>query len=433
MKVFHYGPKASGTEFMPGLACQCVGQQKEEECCDRGYTTLLISPLSRQAVCVTNDHDLYYVDLPSMQRSRVVVGYNDEIIEAKYMPPLPSEMEEEEGVGTSGERVVVASNSAEVRIFSVATLSCEMMLHGQHIEAVLSVDVSPDGRWVATASKDRMCCLWDVSSSHKGRGICVARYEGHTAAVGAVVLSQRKGAYSSKQQLLLSAASDKTIKRWAFPTTTPTSCQVIRDSQATVLAHDKDINALALSPNDALLASASQDKTIKLWEARSLKAMGVLKGHKRGVWCVEFSPVDRCLVSGSADRTIKIWSLTDQRCLKTLEGHGTSVLRVGLLRSGMQLLSTGSDGLLKLWTIRTGECDNTFDEHGDRAWALAIHPSGKAVVTGGSDSVLNFWKDVTVEEEAAAIAEAERRVAKEQDLQNSIRKKDYEQVSWLVW
>lgn len=432
-KVYHYGPRASGTEFLPGLASQLVAQQHDNEMCDRGYTGLLVAPRARQLVCITTDHDFYWLAAPIMERmdrQRVLVGYNDEIIEAKYLIPLSSTAHEveEEGMAVE-ERLVVASNSAEVRVFRLSDLSCEMMLTGQHEETVLSLDVSPDGKWVATASKDRLCCLWDAD-----RGVCVARYEGHTASVGAVVLSRRSSAYastvSSKQALLLSAASDKTIKRWSFPSSSSSSssCQVIKDSVATVLAHDKDINALALSPNDAILASASQDKTIKLWDSRTLKAIGVLRGHKRGVWSLDFSPLDRCLVSGGADRSIKVWSLVDQRCLKTLEGHGSSVLRVGFLRSGLQLLSTGSDGLLKLWTIRTGECDATFDEHTDRAWALAIHPDGKKAITGGSDSMLNFWDDVTVEEEEKALAEAEARVEKEQDLQNSIRRKDYRQV-----
>lgn len=99
---------------------------------------------------------------------------------------------------------------------------------------------------------------------------------------------------------------------------------MVSEATATVLGHDKDINALAVSPNDALLASASQvsdrsrlhdwfacdadgglmrsvcglarwlqDKTVKLWDAKDLSPRGVLKGHRRGVWSIDFSPIDR--------------------------------------------------------------------------------------------------------------------------------------------
>jgi U3 small nucleolar RNA-associated protein 13 len=65
-----------------------------------------------------------------------------------------------------------------------------------------------------------------------------------------------------------------------------------------VAAHDKEINAVAVAPNDALAATASQDRTIKLWTLPTLVAGLTLRGHKRGVWAVAFSPVDQ--VRGAA-------------------------------------------------------------------------------------------------------------------------------------
>lgn len=81
-------------------------------------------------------------------------------------------------------------------------------------------------------------------------------------------------------------------------------------------AHEKDINALAVSPNDKLFASGSQDKTIKIWNTHDLTVATTLKGHKRGVWSLEFSKVDKILASSSGDKTIRLWSMTDYTCLK---------------------------------------------------------------------------------------------------------------------
>lgn len=81
----------------------------------------------------------------------------------------------------------------------------------------------------------------------------------------------------------------------------------------------QDINSVAVSPNDKLLASGSQDRTAKLWSLTregNLGLLGVFRGHRRGVWAVCFSPVDQVLATSSADGTTKLWSLQDFSCLK---------------------------------------------------------------------------------------------------------------------
>ena len=77
----------------------------------------------------------------------------------------------------------------------------------------------------------------------------------------------------------------------------------------------------------------------KIWRRSDLVLLGILRGHKRGVWCVQFSPVDQCLATGSGDSMIRIWALSDFTCLKTLEGHTNSVLQIAFVTRGMQLLS----------------------------------------------------------------------------------------------
>lgn len=76
---------------------------------------------------------------------------------------------------------------------------------------------------------------------------------------------------------------------------------------------------MAVSPNDKLLASGSQDRTAKLWSLAAgadLSLLGVFRGHRRGVWAVCFSPVDQVLATSSADGTCKLWTLQDFSCLK---------------------------------------------------------------------------------------------------------------------
>lgn len=82
----------------------------------------------------------------------------------------------------------------------------------------------------------------------------------------------------------------------------------------------QDVNSVAVSPNDKLLVSGSQDRLAKLWSlgapGADLALLGVFRGHRRGVWCVQFSPMDQVLASSSADGSVKLWSLQDFSCLK---------------------------------------------------------------------------------------------------------------------
>lgn len=363
-----------------------------------------------QLVTVTSDHNFHFFSFGSgaaqreeLDRSRLLVGFNDEIIDVQWCP--------------DNRHAVVATNSEQVRIVDTETLSWSLLCG--HTDIVLCSAVSADGRFVVTGSKDNTVRVWDLTT-HK----CMATLQGHTDSVGAVACSRRLGASGSDSQFFVSGSKDRTIKVWNAMDSGDDSDDSKSGVTARVsaIAHDKDINCIRVAPNNKVLATAGQDKTIKLWSTGDLQTLGVMRGHRRGVWCVEFSPIDKILASASGDKTIKIWSLSDFSCLKTFEGHQASVLGCSFVCQGMQLVSAGADGLLKLWTIKTNECVNTFDEHEDKVWALAVSQDGQKVITGGVDSALCVWEDRTVQEEEKALQDKHDSQLKEQDLSNFLRK-----------
>ncbi|XP_042485321.1 transducin beta-like protein 3, partial [Macadamia integrifolia] len=220
--------------------------------------------------------------------------------------------------------------------------------------------------------------------------------------------------------------SDRTLKVWSLDGLSEDAEHAISlKVKAVVAAHDKDINSLAIAPNDNLVCTGSQDRTACVWRLPDLVSVVVLKGHKRGIWSVEFSPVDQCVITASGDKTIKIWAMSDGSCLKTFEGHTSSVLRASFLTRGAQFVSCGADGLVKLWTVKTNECVATYDQHEDKVWALAVGKKTEMLATGGGDAVINLWYDSTASDKEEAFCREEEGVLRGQELENAVADADY--------
>lgn len=315
------------------------------------------------------------------------IGFNDEIVDARLLSSNPS---------THGDIVALATNSPLIRVYNTSSLDARLL--PSHADTVLCLDASPDGTVLASASKDKSARLWMLSSADPTSEMdwsCVAVAEGHAESVGALALSRKD---TPSPRFMFTGSQDRTVKMWDISDIKSASKEPEKlKSFLTLKVHDKDINSLDVAPNDKLLATGSQDKTANIYEIEfvagakskgSLKLLGTCKGHKRGVWCVKFSRTERFVATASGDKSIKLWSLNDFSCLKvsrlqlsfhieqlsrfcpalfqTFEGHTNTVLRVDFIAQGQQLVSTASDGLIKVWAIKDEECVISLDNHEDK-------------------------------------------------------------------
>lgn len=354
-------------------------------------------------------------------------GQGDEIVEFPIVKRIAGNqgiIADIKYVGPEFNLLAMATNSPALRIVDIEK-PLELRVYEGHTDILNAVDVSTDGKWIATASKDNEARLWRWNGELQDFEP-FARFQGHAGAITAISLSKSQ----NEPKFLITGSSDLTIKKWKIPNT-PNS--IVKTSEYTRRAHDKDINSIDVSPNDEYFATASYDKLGKVWQTDSGETIGVLKGHKRGLWDINFYKFDKLIVTGSGDKTIKVWSLLDFSCKKTLEGHTNSVQRVKFFnREHPQLLSCGADGLIKLWDYKQGEIIKSLDNHDQRIWAMNLKNDGEYFTTADADGKLSFWTDNTEEEVKFKELQAKEKIEQEQSLSNYIKNKDWSNAFLLA-
>jgi WD40 repeat protein len=123
------------------------------------------------------------------------------------------------------------------------------------------------------------------------------------------------------------------------------------------------VNSVAFSHDSMRLASASHDRTVRIWDASSGACLQTLEGHSSYVSSVAFSHDSMRLASASHDRTIRIWEASSGACLQTLEGHSSQVNSVAFSHDSMRLASASYDRTVRIWDASSGACLQTLEGH----------------------------------------------------------------------
>ena len=203
--------------------------------------------------------------------------------------------------------------------------------------------------------------------------------EGHTDSISRIV-------FSPDGTTLASASGDRTIRLWDV---------VAGAYRHTLTGHNSHIYSVAFSPDGRTLASGSDNGRIRFWNVPTGQYRVTLEGHSSSVRSVAFSPDGQTLASGSSDRTIRLWNSTTGQYRVTLEGHSESINSVAFSPDGQTLASGSSDRTIRLWSATTGFHKQTLTGHTSSIYDISFIDDGKTLVSKSNDSTIRLWDTAT--------------------------------------
>lgn len=207
--------------------------------------------------------------------------------------------------------------------------------YGEHKRAISSVKLAPHrltkhrnngtGAICASASADGTVKIWDLLSSKKS------------------------SANSNDNSCTPDQSGDDRMS---------SNGKRLLEPETTLLGHSRGINDVAWSSDAPMVATASDDKSLRLWDAVTGDALVEFRGHDNFVFCTQI--YQNLLASGSFDETVKLWDVRSGECVSTLPVHSDPVTAVSFNRDGTCLVSASHDGLIRIWDVQTSECLKTI-------------------------------------------------------------------------
>jgi WD40 repeat protein len=329
------------------------------------------SPDSRFVGSIGDEHTINLWDISSDKLLITFRGHTGQVHTLAFHP--------------AGQILASGANDGTIRLWNVQTgkLINTLQVPSNFIQAVT---FSLDGKFLASTSNDCKIQLWDVDS-----GTLLNTFQGHTYFVQRI-------AFSPDSKTLASSGHDKIVKLWDIKTGV---------CKKTLAGHTSQVWSIAFSPftqrsrrefpttalyeggEGGILASSSEDHTVKLWDVETGQCIRTFKGYTNAFRLIGFSPDGKTLVSGSGDCQVRLWDVEAGVCLKTLARHSSLVVSVAFSPDGKTLASGSNE--VKLWDSSTGECLKTLHGHTNWIWSVNFSSDGKTLLTSSADRTLKLW------------------------------------------
>eukprot|EP00762_Andalucia_godoyi_P006629 ANDGO_05016.mRNA.1 Coatomer subunit beta'-1 len=239
----------------------------------------------------------------------------------------------------------------------------------------------PRKQWFVVGSDDLMVRVFHYNTMEK-----VVEFQAHQDYLRSI-------AVHPTLPLILTASDDTTVAQWNWDQ--GWKCTAVYEG------HSHFVMQVTLNPKDpSTFATASLDRTIKVWGIGTTRPYQTLEGHEKGVNCVEYYPgSDKpYLVSGGDDRQVRVWDYQAKSCVQTLDAHSHNVTFVSFHHDLPIIISGSEDGSVKIWNSQTYRLEKTLDYALERAWCLSMFRSSRKIAIGFDEGsvILRLAKQVPV-------------------------------------
>jgi WD40 repeat protein/HAMP domain-containing protein len=322
-------------------------------------------------------------------------------------------------ISPDGKSIATASEQDLVKLSKLDNPLLKVLR--SHNAPIIDVAFNPQGNIIATASDDRTVKLWSKN------GLLLTTFESKQDSVlgiawnpdthrlvsghwnGAINFLRVKNlnspqihldktipghkvgvwriAVSPNGKLIATASEDKTAKIWDWQGNLITS----------LIGHQDVVRAVAFSPDNKIVATASYDKTVKLWNTQG-KIIATLKKNNNdlGAGALNISPDGNMMATADLEGTIKLWQIEQEqdrvsvKLNKTLKSHTEEVRKIIFSPNGQLIASASEDNTIKIWH-HSGELLKTFYGHEAAVWSLAFSPDGKTLASVSEDKTVIIW------------------------------------------
>lgn len=297
-------------------------------------------------------------------------------------------------------RRLAAGQGGVVRVWDLATRSV-LSFAGLPGKNVRRVDITPDGRTIATAEYQQtpggMIGNFVTIRDAETCKVRLTLTGGHSSGINGVALSPDGKTVASN------GWGEKEVKLWDAVTGEP---------KPSLAGHSQQVVSVSFSPDGKSLVSASHDQTARIWDLATGETKVILKGHTDKLELALFSPDGKTVATAAFDKTIKLWNASDGMELATLSGHKEPVLGLAFHPGGKLLASSSSrwgNGFygtspaeIKLWDLETRAEVATLPPQPSHVFAMVFTPDGKTLITGSMDTTTRLW-DVESRKQTAVL------------------------------